>query len=327
MTHTFAEAKQALAQFASASGLLDMSAAVNEAISDLTRTRSWQRMRKTLRLTLSGGEYFALPQDCGALIRACVDGTPVTLHGADHEFLSAGPGDYDYVTQGLAPLHGIQRVGIFPTMYGVSEAAPIVAFSTSVPAGDIKIKAKNADGDIVFLTVPCTQWTGTEDAGTVDVSELTVSASEVVEILGVTLPTDAQAYISLYAVVDDTLCFLSRMHPRIRIPEFTRYRLPGFSTETDASYRIIAECGIRFLPLVEDDEPVPFDSLRPIQYVLQSYWNMDSGETRTADDYMARAELAMLKAEGVENTRQSMQIMNPLYTGSNGEVSNDWSNC
>ena len=326
MTYTFAEAKQRLARYASSYGLGDVSAALNEALDELARTRSWQRLRRIARLTV-GGEYFALPQDCGQIRRAAVDGTPVRIVGADHEFLSGGPGDFDYLSRGLAPIFNIQRVGIYPTMFAPTAASKLAAFSTTAPTGSIFAKIRNADGDTLTVTVPCTVWAGTTDAAGLDAGTVTATALEATEILGITLPPDASDYISLYGVADGELTFLSRMHPRIRVPEFTRYRVPGFSSETDASYGLLVECGLQPLPLSDDNEPVPFDSLRSLQYMLQSLWYAESGELEHSAKYRAMAEASLLRREDTENERQTMLIINPLYEGSNGEVSTYWENC
>jgi hypothetical protein len=325
VTYTFAEAKQQLARFASAYGLTGLSGAVNEALDELAHTRSWQKLRKIVRLTVSS-EYFTLPQDCGEIRRASIDGVPTSVYGADHEFLSSGPGDFDLLSRGLAPLHGVQRTGTFSTMYAPTEEVALAAFSTSVPAGDIKAIVRNADGDIVTLVVPCTAWASPDDADTLSVSAVSHTATTATEILGITLPSDAEAYISLYGIAADEMTLLSRMHPKIRVPEFTRYRMPGFSGVAGETYRVLVECGMNLLPLVEDDEPMPFNSLRPVQYMLQSFWAMDAGEIKQADEYRARAESELLRREDTDTGRQSLQIINPLYEGSNGEVSNYWEN-
>ena len=39
------------------------------------------------------------------------------------------------------------------------------------------------------------------------------------------------------------------------------------------------------------------------------------------------AEASLLRREDTENERQTILFINPLYDGSNGEVSNYWENC
>ena len=315
MTYTFSEAKRKLAGHVSAYGLADLSGAVNEALDELSQTKSWQRMRKVIRFTITG-ERFALPQDCGKLIRCAIDGTPAPIHGQDYEFLHSGPGDLDYAEAGYAPLNGVVRAGIFPTMNALAGPAHLAAFSDTPPEDPLTVTVKNAAGDISTVQVVIN--TGAA------VATATASAAEYAEVLSVTLPPRCEAYVTLYGISASGLDYLSRMHPRVRVPEFTRYRLPSFSADADASYRMLAEVGLKFLPLVADEDPVPFASLRPVQYMLQAMAAMDTGEIREADDFRARAELELLRREDTENERQGLTLLNPLYEGSAGQSAAYW---
>lgn len=329
MNFTFGDAKGMLAPFLGANGLRDPSAAVNEAIDALTRTASWRRMRKIMRLTAEAGE-FSLPQDCGQIFRVCVDRVPVRIYGADHEFLSNGPGDFDALAAGMAPAYGIQRLGLFPTMHDLPGVVPLCAFSTSSPSGSLLVTGRTADGDVVTLTVPVTVWSGTADITSLDPADTNAiprTAASIQEILKVTLPPDAEAYIGLYCIYEGAFGFLARMHPRTRIPEFTRYRIPGFSAAKEGGYAILAECGVKPLRLVEDDEPMPFGSLRPVQYMLQSFSSMDAGEVETALKFASMAERVMLQEDASDCARQGLVVINTASECSNGQVSDDWGNC
>lgn len=325
MRYTYGQAKQALARYASGYGLMDVGAAVNTAMDELSRSRTWARLRKTIRMDV-GSEYFALPQDCGALIRAAVDRTPVTVRGTEYEFLHSGPGDLDFTESGWAPLNGVQRVGVYPTMYGLSDIMPLAAFSTAAPAGPLRVRGRNADGDKIAEDVPVNVWTGPDAEVDPDTASHTVN--EFADIDSVTLPSDASGYITLSAFNSDGDVFvLSRMHPKIAVPEFTRYRLPGFDTATaDKVYRILAEVALRFIPLVDDDEVVPFDSLLPVQYMMQSVAAMESGEIKTADDYRQRAEVLLVRREETELEKQTLHVVNMLHDGSVGQMSDLYEN-
>jgi hypothetical protein len=325
MRYTYGQAKQALARFASGYGLMDVGAAVNTAMDELSRSRTWARLRKTVRLDV-GSEYFALPQDCGALIRAAVDRTPVTVRGTEYEFLHSGPGDLDFTEAGWAPLNGVQRVGVFPTMYGLSDIMSLAAFSTAAPTGPLRVRGRDVNGDKIAVTVPVNVWTGPDDV--VDPDTVSKTTEEFADIDSVTLPSDASGYITLSAInADGDVYVLSRMHPKIVIPEFTRYRLPGFDTvTTDKVYRILAEVALRFIPLVDDDEVVPFDSLLPVQFMMQSVASMEAGEIKTADEYRQRAEVLLVRREESELEKQTLHVVNMLYDDSVGEMSNRYDN-
>jgi len=329
MTYTLRDAKDKLARFAGAYGLSDLTHVINEALDVLSLTKSWQAMRKVMRFE-ADGEFFALPQDCGRLTRCAIDGVPVQVRGQDFEFLSAGTGDFDYFDSTGLGIIMVKREGMFPTMYCVpSGGGKLAAFSATPPAaGMIKAKIRTDDGEIVTVDVPCSSGLADDaDPASTDVNVVTTLTA--VEILGITIPSDAAAYINLYSTDGTDFTFLSHMHPKIRVPEFTRYRMPGFSdatSSTDTSVRLLVECGMRFLPLVDDDEPVPLNSLRPLQYMIQSFFAMDSGEVKVADDYRGRAEAELGRREDTENERQGITVLNNLYSGSGGEASNNWEN-
>jgi hypothetical protein len=327
MTYTLRDAKEKLARFAGAYGGADLSHVINEALDTLSLTKSWQSMRKVMRFNVEG-EFFALPQDCGRIIRAAVDGVPTQVRGQDFEFLSAGTGDFDYFEGTGLGILMVKREGIGPTMYQIPvNGGRLAAFSATPPtAGLVKVKIRTDDDEIVTVDVPCRSGFA-DDADPASVDAAHVTALTAVEILGVVLPSDASAYINLYSTDGTAFAFLSHMHPRVKVPEFTRYRLPGFSaTTSDGEYRLLVECGLRFLPLIDDDEPIPLSSIRPLQYMLQSFYAMDCGEVRAADEYRARAEAELTRREDTENEKQGIVVLNPLYSGSNGEASTKWEN-
>ena len=358
MRYTFGQAKVVLAKYLTAYGLADPGATINTALDELSHMKNWQRLCKVVRLTVTS-EYFALPQDCGSLRRAAVDRKPVTIHGTDYEFLHSGPGDLDFSTLELAPLHGLQRLGIFPVMYQPDSIGLLAAFSTATSAGALRVRGKDQNGDRVVASVPINVWTGPEAVSDVDVSTIQKTAIRFADIDSVTLPKDASGYISLFCCGEpdrDTTLFnglqnLARFHPREQVPEFTRYRVPGFrrraplgrlampytSVDTDMMpengetrirdrYRVLAEVATRFVPLVDEDEVLPFDSLLPVQYMLQSMWCMENNEIANADNFRAHAEAALVKREESELERQDLVVINNLYDISAGHSSNEYQN-
>ena len=325
MKHTFAKAKRALAKYTDATGLADIGGTINTAIDELANTANWQRMKKVVRLT-ANAEYIALPQDCESIIRAAIDGTPISMRGSDYEFLHGGPGDLDYLSPGYVPVdaYGLQDLGFFPTMYALSGVMPLAAFATgTLPTGTLRVTGKNGDGDIVSADVPINAWTdlGVIPAGA---SATTVSFAE---IDSVTLPSDATEYISLYGVLDGEYSFLSRMNPQVDVPEFRRYRIPGFSDDASVSYHVLAEVRMRFLPLVNDRDVLPFDSLLPVQYMLQSMASMNACEKKDAVEYRQLAVQAMVTRETAQQEKQGFVVINTLYEGSLGQSHvNSWQN-
>ena len=326
MPQTFGQAKKALARYASAYDLADIGAAINTAIEELVSSKNWQKFHKVRRFLVYSG-YFPIPQDCEAVIRAAVNGKPVDLHGLDYEFLNSGQGDLDYIQAGYAPTHGIQDLGYFPTMYDIVEedGIKLCAFGTdSLSGSEIRMTGTKANGDLVSESIYYSTWseaTGIDGVSAATVTAATASKSAVCDVARIVLPEGVSSYISLYALHEGEFTFLSRMHPSIRIPEFRRYRIPGFSDTEDAYYRVLAEVKVRPLPLVADTDVIPFDSLLPIQYMLQSMCSMNSGEIKTADDYRQRALVFLAARENTQQERQGVVVLNTQYDGSLGQAS------
>lgn len=333
MPQTFGQAKKSLAMYASSFDLGDIGAAINRAVDELATSKNWQKLKRVKRF-LTYGEFVPIPQDCDSIMRACVDGKPIDVRGQDYDFLQSGPGDLDYIPAGYAPMHNIQDMGYFPTMYDISVAAgaKLIAFGTQDLTGEaIRVKGKNDHGDIVVANVTYKVWAdsdmGIDSEDAAACATLTTADGLFCEIDKLTLPEGADAYISLYALADGVFTFLARMHPGEKIPQFRRYRLAGFSATTDAYYRLLAEVKLKAMPMVDDGDPMPFDSLLPVQYMLQSLWYMNSGEIKSADDYRQRAIMSLAVREDAQQERQGVVILNTQYDDSLGDLSaNTWQN-
>jgi len=328
MKYTFSQAKQKLAPHAGAYGALDLNNAINVAMEELSKSEVWNQQTQLVTLT-SVNEYFAIPQEYNLILRAAVNNVPVSLHRTDYEFLHSGPGNLDAVPAGYAPLNGIQALGTtFPTMYAPTGGMTLVAFSTEDPDGVLLVRGKDTNGDFISAEVPINSWTGPTDIDTQDVDEVTATTQTFYEITSVVMPQDSTAYITIYGIADDAFNFLSRMHPSIRVPEFTRYRLPGFSSDDDASYEILCEVERRFIPIVDDDDVVPFDSLFPVQYMMKSFQYFDSNEIDAGTKYHTLAMQMLQKREAHDDQFQGLVVENPLYALSPGHMSNeDFYNC
>ena len=323
MLNTFGQAKKTLAKAATACRMADIGTAINAAIEELAGSKNWQALKSVRRFTAQDA-VFPLPQDCDSAVRACVNGKPVSLCGTDYDFLYSGPGDLDYLPAGYFRTPVLQDLGFFPTMYDIHGAAGarLCAFAESAMDEPMRVKGVTAAGDLVTVDVPVAAWAG---AGIGDEDPLTVTASDdaLVEIRRVVLPSSAEKYVALYALADGEFSFLSRMHPGEKVPRFRRYRIPGVAASAAVSYDVLAEVRLRAVPLVDDDDVLPFDSLLPVQYMLQAMWAMDSGEIKSADDYRLRAINAIAVREDSQNEKQGIVIVNARYDGSAGQASVD----
>lgn len=313
MKYSFSQAKQKLASYAGAYESLDLDDAVNTAMEELSKSEIWNQQTQLASLT-SYNEFFAIPQEWNHIIRAAINNTPVSIHRTDYEFLFSGPGNLDAVPAGYAPINGLQMLGThFPTMYAPDRGVTLTAFSTEVPEGALIVRGKDANGDLVSVNVPINEWAGPTDIDNQDAAAVEATTLELYDITSVTMPQDVTKYVSLYGVSGDEFFFLSRMHPSIRIPEFTRYRLPGFCDTEGTSYDILCEVSRRFMPLVDDDDVVPFDSLFPIQYMMKSFQYLGSDEIEAGTKYHALAVQMLQAREAHDDTHQGLTVENPLY--------------
>lgn len=331
MIQTFGQAKKKLAQFASSLGLGDVGAAVNSALDELASTRNWQRLRRVRRFAVEAGTV-ALPQDCGQILRACMNGAPVSLRGPDYDFLMSGPGDLDALPEGYRYVTGLQDRGFFPVMYDPASAdgVRLAAFGTDdIGSAAIRVVGTDASGARVSSSAAYKRWEdpllGVDGETYAAVEASAASQTGLVTVERVVLPEGLSGYVSLYGLDGGSFAFLSSMHPAVRVPEFRRYRVPGFSA--GETHRLLAEVRVRFMPLLDDRDALPFETLLPVQYMLQSLYYMNSGEVKQADEYRQRADAALVMREAADQERAGVVVLNTQYADSLGEASvTDWFN-
>ena len=75
------------------------------------------------------------------------------------------------------------------------------------------------------------------------------------------------------------------------------------------------------LPLVEGSDILPFDTLEPVEWMIQMSWYTKSGEIDAAQKMHALATNWLRAREITEATVQTPVIVNSLFPGSPGEVS------
>lgn len=323
MKYTFSEAKRRLRQFAGSSGARNTGEVINTAIEALAASKDWLDLKRIVRVT-TRGEYFAMPQEYGNIVRAAVNGTPVSMRSRDYEFLHSGPGDLDYLSDGYQaiPQTGIQDLGTFPTMFSPHQVERICAFSTAGSTGKVRVRGRNAFGDLISETISITEWVGPdslEDANPMMVEQTGEGFTEITELV---LPPDVSEYVSIYGITGGEFCFLSRMHPAYRAAEFRRYRLPSFNKSSPSEgHHILAEVRMKFVPMVDDDDILPFDTLLPVQYMMQSLNYADSQELEAAEKYRNTAFAFLSQHEDVKYTQQGILVVNTLYDNSLGAES------
>lgn len=342
MLYTLGQAKSRLAHATIFSSMTPVDA-INQAIDLLASSDNWARLRRTVRL-LSTNYVLPLPQQYKTLTRAGIGRRTISVHGPEFEFLHGGPGDYTLAPEGFAELSGFIESGFFPTEFDITTAGKLVAFSTQDPAPDLQVLGADADGNPVSISVPVNTWAGPANLEAA-LAIATKTTETVSEISRVFVDNEATKYISLYVVVDDVPTYLAKYHPKVLVPEFRRYRLPSGNScrtdyygvqltdredalhvHTDGYYQVYAEVTLNTLPLVEDSDVLPFDSLQPLEEMLQAMWCFRSNEAKAGADYQALAVSHLKQREQQEQRRQTFTVENVLYDQGMASVSFNWYN-
>lgn len=314
MQYTLAQACRKIATTMHAYGTTDAKAAVNDAIQALSGMSGWECMRRVVRI-FSAQPRFALPQGCAGLVRACVNGRPVTVRGQDFQFLHSGPGDI------LRPPHGYHVVpdanlvdlGLHPVEF---DPKPPFTLRAASAEGEppLVVKGRTPDGRIVRMSVPTSDVRAAHADGRFVPPDTPLEAVHEVVVDGC-----ATRYAELRCVDGDGNDLrIATYHPDVAVPTFRRYALQNASPR---GFELLAEVRMDPLPLVEDSDVVPFDTLEPIEWMVQMSWYVKSGEIDAAQK-MANLATSWLKArESTAAKTQTAVVANSLYRGSMGEMS------
>lgn len=329
MQFTLGQARKALSAYTHAYGVTDVTEAINSAVRDLADMSGWECLRKVLRF-LTAGPEFSLPQGCAGLVRVCVNGTPSHLRGQDFSFLHSGPGDLSTPPCGYCAVEprNVLDLGERPVYAEPYEPFRVIAFSdTDHLTGEppVTIRGVTVDGRDVSFAVPLTAPAVYGADGNL-VSGKTPDETEPVgpplsAITSVTVDDCAAGYVTLYWVSDETerRHFMSTCHPAVKAPSFHRYRIDG--TGDDEPLSVLAEVRIDPLPLVNDSDVLPFDTVKPIEWMIMASWKAKAGEIDVAQKYQALAANWLKAKEIAKDTVQASVVINSVYGGSMGELS------
>ena len=336
MLYTFGQAKKKLMSSTHAyvvgahrgNEVADLADAINDAIQALAGMSGWDCLRKVVRIA-TASPVFALPQGCAGLVRACVAGRPVTVRGQDFEFLHSGPGDLRSPPHGYQtiPGHMILDRGTRPIEVVPPPCSSLVAYSAEEGQPDLVVKYVDPSGDVRTSSLPVTAG-GIEDAVLCAQNAQTQGAPDIVvgAILSVNVSDSASARPSLAAVYPDgTPVRLATYAPQVSVPSFHIYEVHGSycGCPCGGSYDILAEVRLEPLPLVEDTDVVPFDSLEPIEWMIHARWLTKAGEIDSAQKYQALAANWLKAREATDRSVQTSVVFNNLFSMSLGEPSMD----
>lgn len=331
MRYTLGQAAKRLGASVGAYGITDVRDAVNHAVESLAGMSGWECLRQVFRIS-SVGPCFTLPQGSAGLVRACVNGRPSTVRGQDFRFLQSGPGDIDFDRPpfGFAKVgaKNILDLGFRPVAF--DPEGPFRLFAIADGDDDqppLVVRGVNAGGRAVSVTVPVHgkavyDGLGTKISG-MEPDEAVPDDTEFGVVSEVVLDVNAGSYVTLYAVDTETSerFPIAVYHPEVKVPQFRRYSISGIGPGQPID--ILVEVRIEPLPLIRDSDPLPFDGLDPIEWVIRADWCMKSGEVYSAQKYTNQAVQWMKAKEVANDTIQTPIVVNSLFDGSMGEISRD----
>lgn len=330
MQITLGQACEELAASVNAYGSVDVKKSINKALRALVRLHPLKCFRKIVRFT-SAGPGFVLPQGSAGLVRACVNGRPVTMRGQDFRFMLSGPGDMDRPPFSPVDVSNILDLGFRPVMFAPSRPFRVFAFvegEADQPA--VTVRGYSPQGkEIVVRTVPQAhrEWTPDASEGSEYGTEIYDPEPQVFqEITKVTIDKCATKYVTLCAVDWETgyEFAIGVYNPRVAAPVFRHYELPGWPEGHPVE--ILAEVRMDHIDLIDDDDVLPVDCTDPVEWMIRADWEMKAGETQRADNYRKKAEEWLQREEQTTHTVQTRITVNSEYYGSPGEISADAAN-
>lgn len=328
MRYTLGQAVKKLNATSHAYGVKDVREAVNRAIETLSGMAGWECLRQVYRF-ISVGPCFTLPQGAAGLVRACVNGRPMTVRGQDFRFIHSGPGDLNLVPPGFSRL-GVKNIldsGESPLI--VEPGRPFRVFACSDgtdPAPGLTVNGTDINGKAVSILLHVASApvrSGTTIVSGQDPDDVEACAQIFQIIQSVTLDPSATAYVTLYAEDADTYerFPIAVYHPSVVSPRFRRYSIPGIAQKQ--AVELLVEARIEPLPLLKDTDQLPFDGIDPVEWVMNADWCMKSGEIDKAQKYYDRAMQWMKAKEIANDTVQTSIVVNSVYDNSLGELSSD----
>jgi hypothetical protein len=319
MLYTFRDAKRILANAAHSSSV-DIGQKINDAVRALCSLNPHEHelLRQVVRL-FSASPVISLPQGSAGLVRACVNGRPVTMRGQDFQFLSSGPGDFTGRAQGYRhKVANFTDLGVSPTWYSIHCPGRLaVRCKGTELQPPVTIHAVDNYGDSVKFQLNPIPEQSTEAP---KFSETVVQSIE-----HVILDDHTSDYLTL--LFDNGQgqepAVLARYHPKVKIPEFRQYML---DVPFAGPFDVLAEVQIEPMELVDDDDVLPFPSLEPVKCMMKYEWHLQNDEGTAADHDLKSAMQWLAMNNNVKNVMQTPTVLNVPYVGSTGQMSNFYRN-
>jgi hypothetical protein len=334
MIFTLGYAKTQLAKFVDnglCSDNTEVIARINEAIMQLLLLEDWQltvqRMKFHTHLGMITLPYFVDKIVACRFDDASGSAQVGTVWSKYYEFMEGGPLTVEADCSGLQNL--IDWGDGWSTAFDIDRASTVklVAFSPAT-ADALKVlrirgvsKAGNELGALGLrgAELPINYWmAGVE--GDVDMAGLIVSDDDVIEITQVIKP-ETVGYVSLYTIdpVTNAMTFLSKYHPSETNPGYHRYKIKN--VDEDNGTDIPALVKVRYVPAVEDDDPLLVQNVPALKAMLQALSAKDAGNVALGREYATECLWLLGKQmANAEPNSNEFQVQDQFGLGGIGSV-------
>lgn len=344
MLFTLSEATTALGKFVGSGSCRaeEIRDRINEAVARLADSVTSESLRRLMRVTVVGGKI-PLPSNVETVLWANTDTVPAKVFGRPYEFLSSGLGDLDSRTCGSGFKDLVDRGDGWSVMYDVPvsendlylhvysddagdlgtpyDAGPPEV--PAVPAEQVHITYTDSDTRTQRVYFSAEQWPVAGVPGLsgtlpelIDGSPAGVPAVSVDRV--VKPATGGHVYLVAVDHTTGAYTLLARYAPEELIPQFRRYELTNI-LNSDTESCILMLVRLRILPLVNDDDVVPIDSMQALKLMMMAIRDENAGKIDTAAAFEGKAIYLMNnRATANSVTGSSVTIINMDYRTSLG---------
>lgn len=220
-------------------------------------------------------------------------------------------------------------LGTYPTMFDLPGPSHLVAYLPDTAYGNqpgLVVTGHYENGELHTVHLATAK-----RENVLESVEMYASAKRFTDITSVVIEGAASCYINLYAVpkkedlwkTSDGGRVIAQYHPSVSVPSFHRYLIPG--AKDDKVYDVLCEVRVNPLPLVDENDILPFATLEPVKYAMMAERYFDLGEVDAGTKYRDLAIQTLMMAEKTEEKKQTVLVNNMLYPNSLGEMSNNYS--
>lgn len=310
-------------------------ARVNEALERLMDGYDWECLRRVMRLTVRS-KTVVLPANVEKILWVDTDGTPGKLFGQAYQFLSSGVGDLDYgsIRSGSGYKDAVDLGGHWSVMYTIPPEAgdlPLIALSDSAAdSSQVTVQGRcpshrTQTDTLDIQALPegtALAWSGTWDGDLVTLTPGDKPFSHIDRVV----KEVTEGTVSLVAVDEAAGRYykLAVYYPKTVRPQFRRYQLTNFhpvegrDSACDTT-DVLALVRLRYVPLVEDTDEAPIDSIQAIKLMVIAIREENAGNLQGAVNYEEKALRVLTDREKTRTISDGTPvILNHDYRASMG---------